>query len=76
MNFRNAESVEALIKMSELRDDVVKETGYLTSSEQVLDKAVEIIEKKLKELLNLPLEEKDMKILLSRVKDIIDNLGQ
>jgi len=74
MNFRNADSIEELIKMSELREDVIKETGVLTSPEQIIDKAIEIIEKKLEGLLDLPLDEKDMRILLSKIRAIIDNL--
>ena len=74
MNFRNADSIEALIKMSELREDVIKETGVLTSPEQIIDKAIEIIEKKLEGLLDLPLDEKYMKILLAKIRAIIDNL--
>ena len=60
--------------MSELREDVIKKTGVLTSPEQIIDKAIEIIEKKLEEILDLPLDKKDMKILLSRIKKIIDNM--
>jgi len=60
--------------MLELREEVIKKTGVLTSPEQIIDKAIEIIEKKLEEILDLPLDKKDMKILLSRIKKIIDNM--
>ena len=60
--------------MLELREEVIKKTGVLTSPEQIIDKSIEIIEKKLEEILDLPLDKKDMKILLSRIKKIIDNM--
>ncbi len=74
MYFRKIDSLDDLIKVSNLKEDVIEGTGYFTSSEHIIERASSIMKSELKELLELPLEKDELKILFSKIKDYINTI--